>query len=151
MPFLEHLYQVDILNHFFPISWIKFWIEYFRLIFEWIFDWMNISNLVLNWILNWIIFGPDSMFDWIIETYRPGLSTEDFYLYLVIAYSCLHFIACPNHCFIIFIILGKLTAGLYLIWWQLGHNCHNKHRPHHHSLLNESREEKIYLKSWKYF
>ena len=34
---------------------------------------MNISNLVLNWILNWIIFGPDSMFDWIIETYRPGL------------------------------------------------------------------------------
>ena len=39
------------------------------------FDWMNISNLVLNWIFNWIIFGPNSMFDWIIETYRTGLMT----------------------------------------------------------------------------
>ena len=61
------------MNHFFPISLIKLWIEYFGLFFEWIFDWKNISNLVLNWILNWIIFGPDSMFDWIIKTYRPGL------------------------------------------------------------------------------
>ena len=36
---------------------------------------MNISNFVLNWILNWIIFGPDSMFDWIIKTYQIGLVT----------------------------------------------------------------------------
>ena len=61
---------VLIKKKFSPISGIKFWIEYFGQIF----DWMNISNLVLNWILNWIIFGPDSMFDWIIETYRTGLS-----------------------------------------------------------------------------
>ena len=45
--------------------------------------------------------------------------------------------------FIIFIILGKLTAGLCLIWWQLGHNCLNKQRPHHHSLLNESKKLNI--------
>ena len=35
---------------------------------------MNIWNLVLNWILNWIIFWPNSMFDWIIETYQTGLA-----------------------------------------------------------------------------
>ena len=65
------------MNHFFLISWIKLWIKYFGQIFEWIFYWMNISNFVLNWILNWIIFGPDSMFDWIIETYRTGLPRDD--------------------------------------------------------------------------
>ena len=72
------------------------------------------------------------------ETNSHGvfLNTNLYNLCLFLSCSCMHD---QIIVFISFIILGKLTAGLYLIWWQLGHNCHNKHRPHHHSLLNESK------------
>ena len=66
------------MNHCFPISCIQFLIEYFG----WIFDWMNISNFISNWMLNWIIFGTDSMFDWIIETYRTGLIAPNMVFWL---------------------------------------------------------------------
>ena len=37
---------------------------------------MNISDFILNWILNWIMFGPDSMFKWIIIRYRNSARGE---------------------------------------------------------------------------
>ena len=34
---------------------------------------MNIFGFILNWILNWMVFKRYSMFEWIIEIYRPPL------------------------------------------------------------------------------
>jgi len=44
---------------------------------------MNIFGFILNWILNWMVFKRYSMFEWIIEIYRPPLISSAFYVVYV--------------------------------------------------------------------
>ena len=55
-------------------------------------------------------------------------------------------IGCAQHCLYSLYYFEKIDRRvLFNIRRQLGHNCHNKHRPHHLSLWNESPKSQIYF------
>jgi len=52
---------------------------------------MNNHILCSNWIFNWMVFYRDSMFEWIIKIYRPGLQAN--HRRYIILDQCSHLLA----------------------------------------------------------
>ena len=60
-------------------SWVFFLIEYFfelnpdNILLNWKLNWIIFDSFLLNQKLNWIIFKRNSIIDWIVKLYLPGL------------------------------------------------------------------------------